>query len=225
MSKLVFLVFSISFLIGAASAQMRSGNAFFGYSYYNNTNLSSPLFNRATTNGWEASVEGKILPFMGVVADLDGHVGSQNVSTCGQGCGQFRSAVSQYNYLFGPRVSVSVAKFRPFAEVLIGGGHVNVHLLSRYFIRNGCGWWLRLQSHAFARLATTGRLCLHAFLQRKAKQHTCLHRHCRSLLVSISQSWNQLTPGCKPKCRNISITLIFRPVSNASDVKCEEVEA
>jgi hypothetical protein len=25
---------------------------------------------------------------------------------------------------------VSVAKIRPFAEVLIGGGHVNVHLLS-----------------------------------------------------------------------------------------------
>src|SRR5437660_2449158 len=130
MRKLVFLTCSIAFLIGVASAQMRSGNAFFGYSYYNSTNLSSPLFNRATTNGWEASVEGKILPFMGVVADLDGHFGSQNVSTCGQGCGQFRSAVSQYNYLFGSRVSVSVAKFRPFAEVLIGGSHVNVHLLS-----------------------------------------------------------------------------------------------
>jgi len=130
MRKLVFLACSIPFLIGVASAQMRSGNAFFGYSYYNSTNLSSPLFNRATTNGWEASVEGKILPFMGVVADLDGHFGSQNVSTCGQGCGQFRSAVSQYNYLFGSRVSVSVAKFRPFAEVLIGGSHVNVHLLS-----------------------------------------------------------------------------------------------
>lgn len=129
MSKLVFLACSIPFLIGVARAQM-SGNAFFGYSYYNSTSLSSPSFNRATTNGWEASVEGKILPFMGVVADLDGHFGTQSVSTCGQGCGQFRSAVSQYNYLFGPRVSVSVAKIRPFAEVLIGRGHVNVHLLS-----------------------------------------------------------------------------------------------
>lgn len=130
MRKVVFLTCSIAFLIGVASAQMRSGNAFFGYSYYNSTNLSSPLFNRATTHGWEASVEGKILPFLGVVADVDGHFGSENVSTCGQGCGQFRSAVSQYNYLFGPRVSVSVAKFRPFAEVVIGGGHVNLHLLS-----------------------------------------------------------------------------------------------
>jgi hypothetical protein len=70
MRKVVFLTCSIAFLIGVASGQMRSGNAFFGYSYYNSTNLSSPLFNRATTNGWEASVEGKILPFLGVVADL-----------------------------------------------------------------------------------------------------------------------------------------------------------
>lgn len=130
MRKLLFVACGIVFLIGVGSAQVPSGNAFFGYSYYNSTNLFSPLFNRATTNGWEASVEGKILPFVGVVADFDGHFGSQSVSTCGQGCGEFRSAVSQYNYLLGPRVSVSLANIRPFAEVLIGGGHVNVHLLS-----------------------------------------------------------------------------------------------
>ena len=130
MRKVVFLTCSIAFLIGVASAQMRSGNAFFGYSYYNSTNVSSPLFNRAATNGWEASLEGKILPLLSVVGDVDGHFGSENVSTCGQGCGQFRSAVSQYDFLFGPRLSVSVGRVRPFAEVLVGGAHVNVHLLS-----------------------------------------------------------------------------------------------
>ena len=130
MGKVAVVASSVLFLVGLASAEVPSGNAFIGYSYYNSANLSSPLFARATTNGWEASIEGKILPLMGLVADFDGHFGSEIVSTCGQGCGPFRSAVSQYNYLFGPRVSVSVAKIRPFAEVLIGGGHVNVHLLS-----------------------------------------------------------------------------------------------
>jgi hypothetical protein len=130
MGKIVAIANSVLLFVCLASAQVPSGNAFFGYSYYNGTNLSSPLFNRAATNGWEASVEGKILPLMGVVADFDGHFGSEDVSTCGQGCGQFRTAVSQYNFLVGPRVSISVANIRPFAEVLIGGGHVNLHLLS-----------------------------------------------------------------------------------------------
>ena len=130
MGKVAAVAISVLFLVALASAEVPSGNAFIGYSYYNSTNLSSPLFGRATTNGLEASIEGKVLPFMGLVADFDGHFGSETVSTCGQGCGPFRSAVSQYNYLFGPRVSVSVAKIRPFAEVLIGAGHVNIHLLS-----------------------------------------------------------------------------------------------
>src|SRR5690242_7094386 len=62
-------------LLGNASAQVPSGNVFFGYSYYN-TNLST--FDRASTNGWEASLEGKFLPFIGIVADFDSHYGSQN---------------------------------------------------------------------------------------------------------------------------------------------------
>ena len=35
--------------------------------------------------------------------------------------------VNEHNALFGPRVSVSVAKIRPFAEVLIGVGDVSAH--------------------------------------------------------------------------------------------------
>jgi opacity protein-like surface antigen len=31
------------------------------------------------------------------------------------------------NFLFGPRVSVSVSKFRPFAEALFGAAHVNAN--------------------------------------------------------------------------------------------------
>jgi len=116
---------------GAAEAQVpTSGNVFFGYSYYS-TNLSS--IDRANTNGWEASVEGKIIPFLGIVADFDSHYGSQNftgicvTSLSGTSCTSFNASVTEHNFLFGPRVSFSVGKFRPFAEGLFGVAHVNVN--------------------------------------------------------------------------------------------------
>ena len=134
MRKIGFILFTLlTFLMfaGLASAQIPTkGNVFFGYSFYN-TDLSS--IDRANTNGWEASVEGKVFPFIGIVADFDSHYGSQNFPICvvppGSGggalCSSFNANVTERNYLFGPRVSVSVGKFRPFAEALFGGAHVN----------------------------------------------------------------------------------------------------
>jgi len=70
-----------------------------------------------------------------MVADVSEHFG--NASSCvfpvqpaGSGPEQgFCSNVISHeeNFLFGPRVSVSVRKFRPFAEALFGGGHVNTN--------------------------------------------------------------------------------------------------
>jgi opacity protein-like surface antigen len=34
---------------------------------------------------------------------------------------------TEHNFLFGPRVSMSVGKFRPFAEALFGGAHVSAN--------------------------------------------------------------------------------------------------
>jgi hypothetical protein len=123
---------AISFLAFAtlAVAQVPHANVFFGYSYYH-TDLSS--IDSANTNGWEASVEGKVIPFLGLVADVDTHYGSQNfpagcVVTNGTvGCGTVNASFTEHNFLFGPRVSVSVAKFRPFAEALFGGAHVSLN--------------------------------------------------------------------------------------------------
>src|ERR1700728_257095 len=122
-----FLIFSLLLFAGLADAQIPSGNIFFGYSYYN-TDLSS--IDRANTNGWEASVEGKVIPFLGFVADFDSHYGSQNFPQCavpvgGGGCSSFNASVTEHNFLFGPRVSFSVGRFRPFAEALFGGAHVD----------------------------------------------------------------------------------------------------
>jgi opacity protein-like surface antigen len=129
MRKIEFIVFALLLLASVASAQVpTSGNIFFGYSYYN-TNLSS--IDRANTNGWELSVEGKVIPWVGIVADFDSHYGSQNfVGPCPSGfppCGTFNASITEHNFLFGPRVSVSVGKFRPFAEALFGGAHVDVN--------------------------------------------------------------------------------------------------
>lgn len=115
-------------LAGSLSAQVPSGNVFFGYSYYS-TNLSS--LNRANTNGWEASLEGKFLPFIGIVADFDSHYGSQSFpgscTVIGNCVASVTANFTEHNYLFGPRASFSVGKIRPFAQVLIGAGHVHVN--------------------------------------------------------------------------------------------------
>lgn len=132
MRKIVitFCTFVCGFVFsGIASAQVPSGNVFFGYSYYS-TNLSS--LNRTNMNGWEASLEGKFLPFIGIVADFDSHYGSQDFpGTCPvqiPNCSpSFTANFTEHNYLIGPRASFSVGKIRPFAEVLIGAGHVHIN--------------------------------------------------------------------------------------------------
>jgi hypothetical protein len=119
----IALLFTVAEI--AAAQIPTSGNIFFGYSYYN-TDLNG---SRNNLNGWEGSIEGKFLPFIGVVADFDGHYGSEDFTACnGFDCVIFNSDVTQHDYLFGPRVSVSVGKFRPFAEVLIGASHADAHL-------------------------------------------------------------------------------------------------
>jgi hypothetical protein len=127
MRKAGLILFAVVSLATLASAQVPSGNVFFGYSFYN-TDLSS--IDRANTNGWEASVEGKVVPFLGIVADFDSHYGSQNFPAfCSSGSADctVNADVTEHNYLFGPRASFSVAKFRPFAEALFGAAHVDVN--------------------------------------------------------------------------------------------------
>jgi len=126
MRKTIIIPLALVLFASAAGAQIpTSGNVFFGYSFYS-TDLSS--VDRANTNGWEVSVEGKFLPFIGIVADFDSHYGSQNFTgVCPAGACTFSADITEHNFLFGPRVSVSVGKFRPFGEALFGAAHVNVN--------------------------------------------------------------------------------------------------
>jgi len=114
-----------------ASAQLPSGgNAFFGYSYVHGqvfANSRTIQANGGTANmsGWETSVEGKYLPWLGVVADLDWHYGGHDTTRCaiGGACTNFRLNASRDTLLFGPRASMTYGKYRPFAEFLLGVGY------------------------------------------------------------------------------------------------------
>jgi hypothetical protein len=103
-------------LTGAVWAQIPTrGNVFFGYSYDRTSITSNDTSN---LNGWEATLEGKFAPWIGLVADVDGHYGSHNYLGT-------NADIAAHNVLFGPRVSVQVQRFRPFAEFLVGVGHIS----------------------------------------------------------------------------------------------------
>lgn len=109
MRKLLFLIVSVALLGAVASAQLPTkGNVFFGYSYNHAEVVSNDSVN---LNGWNASLEGNFLPWIGLVADLGGTYGDH---------------VGEHNYLFGPRVSAHAGRYRPFAELLVGASHINV---------------------------------------------------------------------------------------------------
>lgn len=109
MQKLFSLVLFVILFTFVASAQIPTkGNVFFGYSY----NRASVVSNDAQNlNGWDASLEGKFAPWVGLVADIQGTYGNH---------------ISEHNVLFGPRVSVQVENIRPFAHLLIGAGHIGI---------------------------------------------------------------------------------------------------
>ena len=123
------LVLFLLLLAGIAVAQVPKGNIFFGYSYLNADVVPNQ---RASFNGWNASLEGKVLPLVGIVADFGGYYGTHDVPlpTAGipctsAGCPSISAKQNTYTVMFGPRISASVGKFTPFAQALFGVGHTN----------------------------------------------------------------------------------------------------
>jgi opacity protein-like surface antigen len=113
----------------SAGAQVPNGNVYFGYTYYN-ADLSNSGGN---LNGFQATLEGKLLPVLGVVADFTGHYGTMSfpapppVQPAGTGGGPYPTVSAdahQYEAMFGPRVSFPAGRFRPFGEFEIGVGHI-----------------------------------------------------------------------------------------------------
>ena len=128
MRKIGFILFALLLFAGPASAQVpTSGNVFFGYSYENVSSSALDFANttRSNLNGWEASVEGKGFPWVGFVGDVAGHYGTQGYQfDLGGVLTPVNVNAHEITAMFGPRVSASVGKFRPFAEALFGVGHI-----------------------------------------------------------------------------------------------------
>ena len=186
MRKIALLTLSLLRFATLASAQIpTAGNVFFGYSYYN-TNLS-PI-DRANTNGWQASVEGKFLPWVGIVGDVSSHYGSQNFEAF------FLAANSRPLLSFNRgrnRAQLSVRA----ARVRLGGKIPAICRGSdwrkprqregrqlRHLFRQRPRRRHRLQTHPGGSLAAPGRLRANPFLQHNTEQPPTGDRHRYSVL-------------------------------------------
>jgi opacity protein-like surface antigen len=126
--------FAFFALSSISAAQIpTSGNIFFGYSYSqgqafsrsSTISVSAPS-GSANMNGWEATAEGKFLPWIGAAIDFDWHYGGHDFTGCaGSSCVpvSFRLNASRHTLLLGPRASISLGRYTPFAQLLVGFTH------------------------------------------------------------------------------------------------------
>lgn len=97
-----------------------SGNIFFGYSY-----AQGEIAGRQQgMNGWNGSLEGKFIKWIGIVADISAQYGSAvNPQLGAIPNPSHRFTGSRYTVMFGPRVSLPIRSYTPFVHVLIGAAH------------------------------------------------------------------------------------------------------
>lgn len=145
MRKTALTLALILAMAAAGAAQIPTGgNVFFGYSYSRAEVFSSspvapalgflqPASRLSNFNGWQASAEGKFFPFLGVEIDLSQRYASQsftNVCLLPPGGPPCPAATQTVNSrvitgMLGPRVSVPIGRFTPFAHALFGGAHIS----------------------------------------------------------------------------------------------------
>jgi len=90
------------------SGLLPNGNVYAGVSYGQITDV----INRQSYHGWNGSFEDLLFtrfPRLGIVID---------------GSGFYRKGVTQYNGVAGPRYSVTIGRWRPFADAMAGVRHL-----------------------------------------------------------------------------------------------------
>ena len=135
MRKSIFVIFLVGLCSIGAQAQLAGGNIFFGYTnsgggvFANSSGLQGS--HGANFNGWELSGEGKFLPWIGLVGDLSTHYGSHDVVVCATSpappCATTNMDGKRVSFMVGPRVSVPVGRFTPFAHAMLGIAHQSDH--------------------------------------------------------------------------------------------------
>jgi hypothetical protein len=71
------------------------------------------------TNGWNASLNAKVKPNVGLVADFAGYY-----KTIGYGGNVPSDHSTTYTFTFGPHISKTFSRLTPFGHALIGFGHI-----------------------------------------------------------------------------------------------------
>jgi len=104
----VLMLFSIP-MSAQFNGLLPNGNVYAGVSYGQLTNV----INQQSYRGWNGSFEA--LPFtrfprLGLVIDASGF---------------YRTGVTQYNLVGGPRISTNLGKWHPFAHAMVGVRHLS----------------------------------------------------------------------------------------------------
>ncbi len=137
MPRSIGFVLALVILSATGFAQTAAaGNVFVGYSF---NRASTGWSNTGNLNGWELSGEAKASPHLGFVADVSTHYGTlrlPSVHVTGPGNGTYDLTTRVMSLMFGPRVSVSVGKFRPYANALVGVGHLHEDALDYSYGEN-----------------------------------------------------------------------------------------
>jgi hypothetical protein len=125
--KLMAIVCVLFLFFTAARGNAQRFNLFGGYSYSGYDPNVSP---KTSLYGWNGSLEIKVLPFLGFVADSSGHYGNETFTSLLL-CRAFvpppavpnctaNANVSLCAFTAGPQVSLPLGRFKPYAHALFG---------------------------------------------------------------------------------------------------------
>jgi opacity protein-like surface antigen len=120
MPRLLFVILAALLCSGFALAQSEDHVEVFGGYTYLNPDFSQVSPNHV--NGWNASANFKVRPWIGFVADVSGFYPRYTYPPL---AGSLNASGTSYTFLLGPQVSLRRGRFAPFARLLVGDSHVS----------------------------------------------------------------------------------------------------
>jgi opacity protein-like surface antigen len=136
MKKLVLVaVFVMGFSIAAVAQELPAYQYFGGYSSLHAEAVRAWQRNtpraKSDLNGWDLSVALNGTKNAALVVDVTGHYGKVGSPNWTSGTPELASIKYPRNYkahtlMFGPKYSVTIGKFAPFAQSLLGIVHINL---------------------------------------------------------------------------------------------------
>ena len=116
--QLLSMLALFAFVCCLGAQAQSAGNVFGGYTFLRQGSGAPHL------NGWNAQLEGRVIPHLSAVVEASGNLGSENASSSFVGLLN-KIDYSRVNFYAGPRVSMRIGRFRPFAHVMLGISHLD----------------------------------------------------------------------------------------------------